>query len=63
MNSVDFIIEYETEELDQDRIVEGFQHLIDTNLAWSLQGSYGRTAKALIDAGLCTDTHNVLRRR
>ena len=46
------IIAYETDELDQDGIVELFQHLVDTGLAWSLQGSYGRTATALIEAGL-----------
>ncbi len=32
--------------------VEFFQELVDSGLAWSLQGSYGRTAKDLIEAGL-----------
>lgn len=49
------IIAYETGELDEQGIVELFQHLIDNGHAWSLQGHYGRTARALIDAGHCTE--------
>lgn len=48
------IIAYETGELELDGVVELFQHLVDTGLAWQLQGSYGRTAVALIEAGLVT---------
>jgi hypothetical protein len=29
---------------DQEEILEAWQHLIDTGLAWSLQGWFGRTA-------------------
>jgi hypothetical protein len=59
-DQVGFIIAYEGGELDEEQVIEGFQHLIDNGLAWSLQGCYGRMAKQLIEAGHCTDTHNVL---
>jgi uncharacterized protein involved in copper resistance len=36
--------------------VEAWQYLIDTGLAWQLQGWYGRTAQRLINAGYCTYT-------
>ena len=37
-----------------EQIIEAWQHLIDTGLAWSLQGSFGRAAAALIEQGHCT---------
>ena len=39
---------------DEERIIEAWQHLIDTGLAWTLHGAFGRMAKSLIDAGVCT---------
>lgn len=48
------IISYEGGEMSDDEMVEFFQKLIDNGMCWTLQGSYGRTAKALIDAGWCT---------
>jgi hypothetical protein len=50
---VDFIMDYEGGDISEERLVEGFQYLIDTGQAWTLQGHYGRTAKALIDGGYC----------
>lgn len=47
------IIAFESGELTDDDTIELFQHLIDSGTVWSLQGSYGRTATALIEAGLC----------
>ena len=35
-----------------DQVLEAWQYLVDTGLAWSLQGSFGRTARSLIEQGL-----------
>ena len=53
MNRLDRIIAYEQSELDYDETIKLFQELINNGMAWTLQGSYGRTAQTLIDAGLC----------
>jgi hypothetical protein len=53
MDTVDKIIAYEQGELDEDGTVELFQSLIDSGDAWRLQGSYGRQAMRMIEAGLC----------
>lgn len=50
---VDVIMAFENGELDQDQVVQLIQHGIDHGWAWSLQGLYGRTARDLINAGLC----------
>src|SRR3990167_1001735 len=45
------IIDFEEGEMSDDRIIAFFQKLVDTGLAWQLQGSYGRMAARLIEAG------------
>lgn len=52
MDLVDRLMAYEAGEMDRDEIIAFFQELVDTGLAWSLQGSYGRTAREFIEAGL-----------
>lgn len=39
---------------DVDEAMEFWQYLIDTGLAWQLQGAYGRTANSLIRNGVIT---------
>lgn len=39
-------------EADEERQIEAWQHLVNTGLAWQLQGSFGRTAMSLIEAGV-----------
>jgi len=41
-------------ETDQDTQIEAWQYLVDTGLAWSLQGSFGRMAQELIDQDVIT---------
>lgn len=48
----DTMMAYEQDGLSEDEMVEFFQQLVDTGMAWKLQGSYGRSATALIEAGL-----------
>lgn len=50
---MNFIMAYENGETSEEETIEGFQHLIDDGTVWQLQGSYGRMAKALIEAGYC----------
>lgn len=54
MDQLDQMIAFEAGELDHDDTVTLFQHLVDSGLAWQLQGFYGRTAADLIAAGEVT---------
>ena len=38
----------------EEQVIEAWQHLIDTGMAWQLQGWFGRTASQLIEDGHCT---------
>ena len=38
----------------EDQQIEAWQTLIDSGLAWRLQGWFGRTAQRLIDDGICS---------
>jgi hypothetical protein len=37
---------------DEQQIIDAWQHLVNTGLAWRLQGWFGRTAAALIERGV-----------
>lgn len=43
---------------NQEEVVEAWQHLVNTGLAWSLQGWFGRTATNLIKEGLISQGEN-----
>lgn len=45
------IMEWEDGEMSSEDEIKFFQHLVDTGLAWSLQGMYGRRAVELIGEG------------
>jgi len=46
---IDYIMDYEMDQLDDFNTLKLFSELIKNGMAWSLQGHYGRTAKHLID--------------
>ena len=37
----------------KEEFYEAWQHLIDTGLAWGLQGWFGRQAMAFVESGHC----------
>jgi hypothetical protein len=60
--NLDQIIAYKQGELDEEQILELFQDLVDSGLAWTFKGRYGRTAINLINAGLISgDRPDLLR--
>lgn len=59
-DEVGFIMDFEAGDTSEAAIIEGFQHLVDSGHAWSLQGMYGRMAEHLIEEGLVHDTHGWL---
>ena len=51
---LDLIMEFENGTLAFDGVLDLFARLIRNGQAWTLQGSYGRTAVDLINSGLIT---------
>ena len=42
---------------DEDEIIEAWQYLHDTGLAYQLQGWFGRTAQGLLNEGIIIDNN------
>jgi hypothetical protein len=38
---------------EEEDIIDAYQSLIDSGVAWQLQGSIGRMAASLIESGYC----------
>lgn len=55
MVNVDKLLAFESGELDESETVALFQELVDTGLAWQLQGFYGRMTVDLIKQGYVID--------
>lgn len=53
-DTVGFIMDAEMGVLDDEQLIEGVQHLIDTGIIRGLQGSWQRIAHSLIEQGYCT---------
>jgi len=53
-SAINLMMEWEDGTLDKEGTIELFQYLVDSGMAWSLQGMYGRAAVQLIEAGLVT---------
>lgn len=47
------MMDWENGDLDEEKTIILFQGLIDSGLAWWLQGCYGRYAQELIDVSKC----------
>jgi hypothetical protein len=60
MDQIEKIIAYESGELGEDDTIQLFQELVDSGLAWQLQGHYGRTANFLIENGLVANGNVML---
>ena len=53
------LMAYEAGELSDEDTLKFYGELIQCGLAWSLQGSYGRQAESLIEAGLVNELGEV----
>lgn len=53
MKNIEKLIAYETEEISEQDEVRLIQGMINDGSIWHFQGSYGRRAMELLDAGLC----------
>lgn len=55
MDMVDKIMAYEEGEMSGEDMIAFFQELIESGMAWKLQGHYGRMANRLILEGFCQE--------
>lgn len=53
------LMRFEEGDMDEAETIDFFQDLVNTGMAWRLQGYYGRMAAHLIDQGLVSDRPTV----
>jgi hypothetical protein len=58
MEAID-IAEGYVESTSEEQYIKAWQHLIDTGLAWSLQGWFGRQATTMIECGDCHESETI----
>lgn len=51
MPSVEEFIDWENGDMSEENEIEFFQKLLDTGMAWTLQGMYGRRTMELLNEG------------
>jgi hypothetical protein len=62
-NLVKFIMDFESGNLNAKGTAELFSYLVKTGQAWTLQGTYGRTAMSLIDVGIINKKGTINRKK
>ena len=60
MDTVNKIMQFESGTMEVNDTVDFFAELVKSGMAWTLQGSYGRGAKSLIDQGFISESGEVL---
>lgn len=54
MNTFDAVMLIQcSDDATEEEYIAAMQHLIDTAVVWQLEGSYGRLAVDMIEAGVC----------
>ena len=51
MDLVNKVVDWENGDMSEDDETQFFQELVDSGMAWTLQGMYGRRAMQLIEQG------------
>lgn len=51
LDVIDAVMTWEDDDASEEDRLNAMQRLIDSGVVWSLQGSYGRAANRLIEAG------------